>query len=340
MMDNNITIADVAKTAGVSVSTVSRVLNNRPDVSSNTRDHVLKVINEMGYAPMTQARSLRQPNNRARTIALTHPADHLSLSKLSLDFFIGASQAAGEAGFLFNLLTTPLDDSELLGLYRRAEVDGMILMQVHVDDWRVNLLQENAYPFVMIGHTDQYAGLSFVNLDIRAAIRLAVEHLVSLGHQHIGFIGLPEAMRLAGHGPSVRAMLGYQDGCGAAGLPMYIRETDQTISDAYAAMESLLREQPALSAVVNMDGPTATGTIRALNDAGLRVPDDFSVIALSTDEMAELVTPPLTSIHFPTYDMGYQAAAILVRKLNSEQPITEQAMLPPRLILRQSTAQI
>jgi LacI family transcriptional regulator, galactose operon repressor len=167
MRGDTITIADVAKMAGVSVSTVSRILNNKPDVSPATRDRVLGIIQELGYRPHVQAQSLA--GGRSRTIALSFPARHAGFTQLELDFFIGAAQAAAERDYFFNLMTSPMTHDDLLNVYRNAYTDGVILMQICIQDWRVEMLRDYGYPFLMIGRCADNSGLSYIDLDFEAA---------------------------------------------------------------------------------------------------------------------------------------------------------------------------
>ena len=146
-----VTIADVAKAAGVSVPTVSRIVNNKEDVADETRQRVREVIRALGYIPHAQARHLRR--GASMTIALHYPIetpDELS-SVIATPYITGAAAAASEKEYFLNFLASQLTPESLLYMYRSNQIDGIILLQVCLDDWRVNLLRENNYPFVMIG---------------------------------------------------------------------------------------------------------------------------------------------------------------------------------------------
>ncbi|MBK8021797.1 MAG: LacI family DNA-binding transcriptional regulator [Chloroflexi bacterium] len=184
------TIADVAKRAGVSISTVSRILNGKQDVAAATRERVKQVIDELGYTPHAQARSLRA--GKTHSIAMVFPQKNPAttpFNPLDLEFMVGSATAAGERSFFFNLVTAHLNKRALLEMVRSAQVDGAILMQIHVQDWRVELLREKGFPFVMIGHAAENTGISFVDLDFEMAAQVAFEHLIGLGHRQIAFWG-------------------------------------------------------------------------------------------------------------------------------------------------------
>src|SRR5664279_3462510 len=208
---NELTIADVAKAAGVSVSTVSRILNSKQDVAATTRAHVQQVIQELGYSPQVHAQRLRA--GKTRNIALVFPLKYpgnTPFNPLDMDFIVGAA-AAGNQEFFFSLLTSAVTKQSLLNLYRGAQVDGLVLMQIHVQDWRVDLLRQHGFPFTMIGHCDDNTGLTYIDLDFQAAVNVAFDHLARLGHQRIGFLGHPADLRASGYGPAVRSWRGYEE---------------------------------------------------------------------------------------------------------------------------------
>lgn len=334
---SEVTIFDVAEAAGVSITTVSRILNNKPDVSKATRQRVQQVIEALGYTPHAQAQRLA--TRRSRTIALLFPLER-ALGLLELDFIVGAAVAAGEENFFFNFMTNPITENSLLGLYRSAQVDGIILMEIHLQDWRVDLLREYDYPFVMIGHCADNTGLSFVDLNFESGVMLAFDHLVALGHREIGFLSSPQVMRQQGYGPAVRSWAGYEKARQKYGLAPMCAEVNITVPDLFEATLKLLAEQPQLTALVVTQGASTVGTIRALRQIGRAVPDDFSVVGIISDKMAELITPPLTAIGFSAYTMGYQAAKMLISQLNERPVDNNQILPPPELIVRKSTGPV
>ena len=335
-MASNITLADVAKAAGVSTSTVSRIINDKPDVSSATRKHVMKVIGELGYSPHLQAQGLAA--GKSRTIAILYPTENMEFSHLEIDFLIGVSNAMAEAGYLFNFLTDFLSESQLLNLYRSGQIDGTILMQVHTEDWRVNSLRQHCYPFVMIGHAADNTGISFVDLDFATAVVRCFEHLVNLGHEQIGFINFPVAMIENGYGPAVRLFEGYHRACDLFHLRPAYCEADLSLQDVFQATSKLLDEHPELTAIIGVHNALIASVIRSLQERSLSIPGDFSVVGMLTDKIARLMTPPLTAVNIPTFDMGYQASKMLIDVLRNRASPIQQVLLEPNLIVRESTA--
>jgi len=334
-----VTIADVARQAGVSVSTVSRILNSKPDVAEGTRARVLDLINSMGFVPHAQARSLAA--GTSQTITLLDPVNlsgGRAIDQLHLDFMIGAAAAASEQDFFFNILASSITESRLLDLYRGVQADGVILMEIYQNDWRVKLLRENKFPFVMIGRCADNTGLPFIELDLEAATLAAFEHLHGLGHRHIAYLGFPRQLRQAGYGPAVRGWAGYRQAQRAYRFPRLYRETSFEPQTMAAAVSALLEEQPRLSALVALTDAPLVSAITALRNSGRQVPTDVSVVGLAIDRLAELITPRLTAVRFPSYEMGHRAATILARHLKGEAREVEQILLTPQLVVRDSTA--
>lgn len=336
---DDITIADIARIAGVSVSTVSRILNEKPDVAESTRQQVLKVIEQTGYKPHAQAQRLASAG-QSRTIALLYPLHdprQQPINQLHLEFMVGAAAAAGEFNYFFNMLTNPVNADFLRSLYRSVHVDGIILMEIQLDDWRVDLLREYNHPFVMVGRCANDNGLSFLELDFTPAVVTAYDHLVALGHEKIGYIGFASHLRERSLGPAIRGWKGFQNAVQKHGLHPYYRETHYNIPDIYQATQSLLDEEPGLTAVVALTDAPMVGALNALRERGYEVPDDFSLVGLAVDRIAEIMTPPLTAVRFPAYDMGYRAATLLIQQLKNQLAEPTQIAISPELILRSST---
>jgi DNA-binding LacI/PurR family transcriptional regulator len=333
---NEIKIADVARAAGVSVSTISRILNNRPDVSEATRQRVKQVIDELGYRPHSQAQRLAA--GTTRTIALLNSLDYKYITQLEMGFLTGASTAAGEENYIFNLIMTPIKEADLLGLYQAAQVDGVILMEIDIEDWRVDLLKKNNFPFVMIGHCSDNAGLNFIDLDFENSIIVAFEHLINLGHKEIGFITFPEDIREKGFGPAIRSLRGFNKAQEIFNLSAPFIESRMTVNEIMDSTIELFKENPQLTSIVTILGPKTVGIIRGLRSIGRKVPEDVSIVSISTEATAQLTSPQITSIDFPTYTIGYDAAKMLIKLLNNQPLEMNQILVPPKLIERDSTS--
>ena len=333
------TIADVARMAGVSVSTVSRILNGKQDVAAATRERVQQIIADIGFTPHAQAQRLRA--GKTRNLALMFPLKspgNTPYNALEVDFILGAATAAAEKDFLFSLITTAVTKQSLLNLYRSAQIDGLVLMQVYAHDWRAELLRNNNCPFVMIGRCEDNTGLNYIDIDFEAGVRTAFDHLTQLGHRKIGFLGLPTEMRKQGWGPASHTWQGYESALAAHGLAQIFRETGFQRREIIDATLEMLDEQPDLTAIVSVYEFAPLSIIQALKKRRRNVPDDCSLIAIMNQRIGELSSPPMTHIDFPSHHMGYEAINMLIRTLEGEHEEVEQIMIPPHLITRSSTA--
>src|ERR1041385_999839 len=187
-MKKNATIRDVARAANVSVATVSRSLNDKPDVSGETRERVLEVIDELGYARSTQWKQIT--SGKTRVITLLYPYKLAISNQVSLHFITGVTTACEERGYSLHLVTQSLDENSLLDFYRTNQSDGVILMEIRMDDWRVNLLRQHHLPFVMIGRCENNEGVNYVDYDFQSALAVAIDHLIDLEHQNIAFVSI------------------------------------------------------------------------------------------------------------------------------------------------------
>jgi DNA-binding LacI/PurR family transcriptional regulator len=332
-----ITLQDVAHKAGVSMKTVSRVANEEKNVTEETRRRVLQTIQELGYVPHVQAQRLA--SGKTRSIVLDYPLSNpvLLSNLIELNFITGVALGAAEENYFFSLVTGPLTSGGLMKLCRGAQADGLILMQIAVQDWRVDLLRENKFPFVMIGRCGNNDGLSFIDLDFEHAVMEAYAHIASLGHQHIGFLTYPEDWRVKGLGPAVRARQGFEAAVNKFKVDSQYRECLQTVERAYWATKSLLKENPRITAIVTMHTTLAVGAIRALQEMNRKVPDDCSIVGVPVGEESELIIPPLTGIEWSGHEIGHQAAKMLIRGLKGTSPGPEQILVRPKLTLRRST---
>ncbi|HEX2905611.1 MAG TPA: LacI family DNA-binding transcriptional regulator [Phototrophicaceae bacterium] len=334
----NITIADVAKAAGVSIPTVSRILNNKVYVADETRDRVNQAIKELGYVPHIQARQLR--GAPSQTLALHYPVESPEMlsSVVEIPYVIGAAAAASKQGYFLNFLVSQLTPDTLLNIYRSNQVDGLILLQVSLDDWRVNLLREQDYPFVMIGRCANLEDLSFIDLDFETAMIEAFDHLVALGHREIGLLTYPERWRTAGLGPAAHSLAGYERALQKHSLGSYYREVELSgVEAGFAATQDLLEERPQLTAIIATNHLVAAGSIKALTQRGYRVPEDCSVLAIGFGEIANGITPSLTALEWSSYEVSYQATLIMTNQLKEKRLPVQQILVAPRLVIREST---
>jgi LacI family transcriptional regulator len=236
-----------------------------------------------------------------------------------------------------------LDETSLLTFFRSAQTDGMILMEILMQDWRVELLRQNNFPFVMFGHCKNNTELSYVDFDIEAGVKMAIEHLVGLGHRQIGFVSA-EPYPFSGtesaseYGHTYWSVKGYKDACKQHGLPVICERVQMATERVETRALELLDENPQLTAILTSQESVVTGIIKAVQNRGLRIPEDISIVASAIEQMAELTTPPLTTINCQADAASYQAAMLLIEQLEGTSDGERQILFPFELAVRGSTS--
>lgn len=334
-MKKNATIRDVARLANVSVATVSRILNDKPDVSEETRQKVLGIIDKLGYARSRQWQQIT--SGKTRVISLHYPYKLAVSNQLSLHFITGATTACEEHNYSLHLVTQSLNENSLLDFYRTNQSDGLILMEIRMDDWRVKLLRQHNLPFVMIGHCEKNDGVSFVDFDFESAVAVTVDHLIDLGHQNIGFISVISDPKRNHYSPTIRALEGHEKICAQHNIPRLYCEADNGFEDVKLATLNLLEKHPEITAVFTVFDTAVAGIFSAISSLGLRIPDDISVVGLADEQGAELISPSLTALQFPALSMGYDAAKIMIDELERRSKTNKQILVGPKLVIHSST---
>ncbi|MBL7005718.1 MAG: LacI family DNA-binding transcriptional regulator [Spirochaetia bacterium] len=339
--NSTVTIEDVAREAGVSLSTVSRVLNNKPDVSEATKTRIRQVMERIGYSGHRFASNLA--GGLSRTIALFLPISESGIRQLILDFVLGASKSAESYDFLINLSTNAMTEIEIHNTIQNSQIDGAILMRTKISDARIDVLQNIGLPFVMIGRCKDTAGLWYVDLDFQRSIEIALEHFLELGHTHIGFITYGKGLWEEGY-TYVRLTNGaFKEVCKKSGISGFMVSSEGNAQAIREATERILTEAPETTAILTVYGEFVPSIELALMKHGMRIPSDISIIAITEDKTAHQMSPPLTSVTFPSEKMGALAAKILIERilLKSAYDISpKQVLINPVLVNRKSTTRL
>jgi LacI family transcriptional regulator/LacI family repressor for deo operon, udp, cdd, tsx, nupC, and nupG len=333
-----VTIKQVAKLAEVSTATVSYVLNGTGTVTEATRQRVLDAAARLNYEPSYAARSMR---GRSHTLGLPLSAAPGRLADPALaELLAGLSDALALRGYY--LLLAPVGDGDEVelchSLARTGRVDGILLLDMLVDDQRALALCQAQIPHVCAGPAPAGCASPFVAIDGRAATLAAVRHLLSLGHRRIGLIQLPSELA-----ESEPRYLGYADALGEAGVevdPALIVEAGRIEEDGYQAMGELLGRPEQPSAVLACGDELAFGAMHALNDAGLVVGHDVSIVGFDDLPLAAHTNPPLTTLRPPRRTIGEQLAALLIDTIERRPRAAQSATLSARLIVRRSSGPV
>lgn len=337
-MDGKLTLEKIGELAGVSRATVSRVINNHPNIRKEVRQRVLDVIAETGYQPNQAARSLA--SNRTGLLGLVIPRD---IQELFTDLYYprliqGVSQACNESGNTLALFIFHTEEEEqqiALQIMRQGFLDGVIIAGLHFGDPLNRLVLSNK-PVLMIGEPLEYPHASFVDVDNQAGAYTAVSHLISLGHQRIATI----TGRLDMAAGQQRRQ-GYLDALQDHNLPIdeqLIAAGEFEQGKAYQATFQLIPHQP--DAIFVASDSMALGVLHALADVGLRVPEDVAVVGYDdlapVDTAVPFLNPPLTTIRQPIRRMGMQAVETLLEIIKGPQDPPRRIILPTELIIRES----
>ncbi len=329
------TIDDVAARAGVSPSTVSRVLNGKTDVSAATRSRVESVMKELAFSPALMAQGLAR--GRARTLSLLFPGRSATVASSGLEMVFAVARAAARHGYACSLVVDPIDEGSLLDLFRSGAADGVVLALVEWEDARVDVLREHDLPFVGIGRTASPEATSYVDVDEEGAVEQLVDYLVTLGHRRIAFM----ARARSAVGLSVRLRRGFERAVERHGLDAArIAESELDPAAAGRAALDLLRQDPGLTAFVTTHWGVSAGLLGALAGARHRVPEDLSVVGLAPGPLADATVPALTGVAYPAEELGQRAVDSLVSELRQRaagrRPAPEQALLQPGITIRRS----
>jgi len=328
------TISDVARRAGVSAMTVSRVINGSRHTSPATRARVEQAIADLGYVPNAVARHLR--SKRSKTMALI-------LTDISNPFFTrvarGVEDVAGERGF--GVLFCNTDESEkeeltYVAMLLERQIDGVMLVPATSTPRSLRLLRDRHVPVVVLDRRVDAPNVDVVRSDSESGAHLLVRHLIELGHRRIAALVGPREVST-----SIDRVAGYRRALAEAGLrtePELIRYGGYQEAAGAAMARQVLELRRAPSAVFAGNNFIAAGILMTLRTAGVRVPDDMSVVAFDDLPSAWLSDPFLTTAVQPAYELGRRAAELLLDRLegDAEQP-GRSVVLPVEILVRRSS---
>ncbi len=329
------TISRVANEAGVSTQTVSRVVNNRPDVSPETRKRVQQIIAQLGYQPSAIARSLVSKRTHTLGLITADFSDYFFTQVIA-----GAEVEARRHGYFFMLCSTernPNDEPEYIRLLAERHVDGMLFARPSTEsDNRhlVDLLREEV-PVVTTAYHLPGVALTVVDVDNVDGARQATRCLVASGRRPIAMIKGPArwksvADRTEGY------TLALQE-AGLAGDPSLVAEGDWSYESGYQALRELLASGQPFSGLFAQNDRMAIGAIRALREAGRRVPEEVSVVGYDDIPVAEFFDPPLTTIRQPMREVGETATRLLIQVIEEGNAIQGQEVLLKTELIRRGS---
>jgi DNA-binding LacI/PurR family transcriptional regulator len=330
------TIRDIARRAGVSAAVVSHVANDHPGhVSEATRRRVRAVIAALGYRPLGVAKSLRRRASRALGLVISDIT-----SALFAPAARGVESVAAREGYQVLLVNaeTVSAEREALSALAAHPVEGVVFMSTSARQDSRHLADAGTIPVAVINRYGVSPRLIRVLWDDRAGARLAVEHLIRLGHRRIGFIAGP------GSGPNarlsaVRRLEGYRAAHRAAGLPVPARLVvpgDYSVAAGFEGALRVVRLVGRPTAILAANDTMAMGALRGVTQAGLHCPQEVAVVGIGDPPFMAFAAPPLTTVALPVEEAGRQAADRLLAQIRGERAESRPDVLPCRLIVRHS----
>jgi LacI family transcriptional regulator len=331
----NITLEDIAKQAGVSRSTVSRVINEQPNVSVSARERVMEVVRRTGFVPNAAARTLA--SQRSMMIGLVLPQ---SVSSFFADPYYphltqGIAQACNQHNFTLGLfLVESKEDEEKIfpRVSRRGLLDGVIVQAGHDGDPLMGLLLESSIPLVFAGRPFQSKQFSYIDIDNVNASYTAVNHLIRLGRKRIATISGPSSSTVG-----IDRRAGYVKALKDRGLDFddeLIVEADFTELGGYYAMQRLLPKHP--DAVFAVSDIMAYGAMRAAKQANLRIPQDIAFIGFDDIPLPNTPEPSLTTVRQPVVRFGAEAVELLIDLIENGTQPPRRIIMDTELIVRES----
>ena len=333
-----VTIKDVAKLANVATSTVSRVISDNPIISKKTKDKVREAMEQLGYHPNLNARSLANKSSKALGIVLPNATHAVFQNPFFTEVLRGISMKAHEKGYVLYLSTGQTQDQILEDVIRMVQgkrVDGVILLHSLVEDRVVSYLKELDFPFVLIGKPfKESKSINYVDNDNFRASQKATEYLINMGHNRVAFIGGSFDLVV-----TIDRLEGYTNALTKKGIryrneyvvrQQFVKEGGQ---NAIAALMSL-SEPP--TAIVVADDVMTWGVYQMLYKLGLSIPNDISIVSFNNLMISEVSVPPMTTVDINIFGLGSEATNLLIEQIKQPELKKRSILLPYQLIKRES----
>lgn len=333
-------IKDVARKAKVSVSTVSRALNNYTDVSKTTKERILQIVKELNYHPNSIAQGLVKQKTNILGFVLSYSSNAILLDLCMLEIIQGMMARIDSGNYNLCLLGQGLQfetEETRLKLIKQKLLDGVIIHATEPNLKLIRKLEEFDIPFVISGQFDANASENWYSVssdDFGGAFK-ATSYLIGLGHSRVGFIG-QNTYRMVG---SQERLDGYKQALEAKLIPFerdLVVNGDFTMESGFQGTLQLFKNQRPPSAIFAANDQMAMGAIKAANFLGLKVPEQLSVIGFDDMATAAFVSPALTTIRQQNFEIGSLSAKMLIDLLNHQKPEARQTILPTSLIERDS----
>lgn len=329
-----ITIEEIANIAGVSKTTVSRVINNKPDVSDETRGRIHKIIEERGFHPNIFARCISSQRINHIGLIIPYSVEYVFSNQFYVDVLRGISNEVERSGYY--LLLCYVTERNYVEIYQQKRVDGFVLLSPgSLHHSIIRELQSENIPFISTAKLLNEPDLIYVDVDNIKGAKTAVNHLISLGHKEIGYIGKPALTS------SHDRLIGYKEALLENNISIkdeYIKITDSSsIQNGHDVVLELVGESNYPTAIFLANDIMAIGAIKAIQELGKNVPDDISIVGFDDILLSQFTSPALTTVRQPASQKGAEAVRLLIDYIeNGTEPSIK--LLNTELILRESTS--
>lgn len=335
-----VTIKDVAKLANVAPSTVSRVIADSPRISEETKQKVKRAMEQLGYHPNINARNLVSKSTQTIGLVMPSSKDVGFQNPFFPTVLQGISEGAQEKYYALHM-TTGKSEKEILDaviqMVEGRRVDGVVLLTSRVRDQVISYLRKRKFPFVLIGKPYQdIEEITHVDNDNIRAMKEATEYLLHLGHRHIAFIGGTRELMV-----TLDRLDGYEKALQEAGIlvkPEYIVHEEFLREGGQEAVRELMALDEPPTALVVADDFMALGVLNTLDELGIQVPQDLSIVSFNNVLLAEMSRPPLTSVDINIFELGYQATKNLILMIENDKEPVKRLIISHRLVERSSCA--
>jgi len=333
-----VTIKDVAKKANVAPSTVSRVIANSPRISEKTKKRVREVMEELGYYPNFQARSLAAKSTQSIGVIMPNSAYHAFQNPFFPEVLRGISKNAHANKYGIYLSTGSTEEeiyAEVTSMVQGRRVDGVILLYSRINDKTMKFLQETNFPFTVVGRPDQNEErITFVDNDNIFITKQVTKYLIDLGHRHIAFVGGSLDFVV-----TIDRLNGYKLALNEAGVPFnkdYMVHEEFIKDNGKEALKSLMSLDSPPTALVTQDDLIAYEMISHLGDMNIKVPEDISIVSFNNLMLSEHSKPPLTSVDICIDQLGFEATSCLIEKIEKPDTLPKRITIPTKFIERKS----
>ncbi|MBG6084400.1 LacI family DNA-binding transcriptional regulator [Zhihengliuella flava] len=326
------TMQDVAQHAGVSIATVSFVLNGTKAVSEPTKRRVESAMAELGYRRNPAGSALAR--GRTDIIALLYPALQRQLHATATRFFTSAAERAQERGFSLVMWPAANEAQEIDALTKSGLIDGVLLMEVQLEDERVEALRRGTTPFALIGRTQDPTGLPFVDIDFEQTVISGLEELVARGHTSIAFIyDHSGPTTLHAYGAIARASRTFRDTIAQSGLSGVTVDCRENPRAGREVGETFRERYPDVTAVLIMNELASPGFMTGLRQAGTQVPEDLAVLSLvSSDTVASMSDPELAFMRAPAEELGRLGTDAVIDRITAPDSPLPNTLVPCEMV--------